>query len=171
MKFIYLVFASTLLWFSAGAQMMPRNEARQQERQVKHADYVKYMDSVIMTRNYRFSPNSYQQQPAGPMRFTYNPDNELVMYKTYMDINIPYVAGFTPPYYLTSLSIVTSDVENYTAVQTKDGWRITFGSFLLTENKYSFTLDVFAVSREATLSVASDVYNTVTYNGTIQGTY
>ena len=77
MKHLYLILVATMIALSAAAQApedestMTReqreqhHEQRVEERAVRHQNELKYMDSVVLSRNYKFVPNSFQQEPAG----------------------------------------------------------------------------------------------------------
>lgn len=175
MKYIYLMAAATMLWFTAGAQtpmqMDSRHAERVQERDLRHKADLQYMDSVVLSRNYKFTPNTFQQQPAGSMHQIYSVLYFVTLNDDYADIDIPYIKGSIAPYYLTVMNYITTDLQGYTAVQTNDGWEISFSTNLYSVNKYTFKFTIYSVTRECVLSISSDLYPTVTYNGSIQGTY
>ena len=129
------------------------------------------MDSVVLSRNFQFNPNQFQQEPAGMMHTIYSIQYMLSIRDNYMDIDIPYIVGSIPPYRMTIINYITFDLQNYTAVQDEDGWTVTFASNLYTANKYTFTLKIYSVTREGVLNVASDLYPTVTYYGSVQAIY
>ena len=84
MKHLYLILVATMIALSAAAQApedestMTReqreqhHEQRVEERAVRHQNELKYMDSVVLSRNYKFVPNSFQQEPAGNMHQIYS---------------------------------------------------------------------------------------------------
>ena len=45
-----------------------RREVREKRRADRIASFEKTMDSVILSRNFQFNPQTMQRQPAGPMR-------------------------------------------------------------------------------------------------------
>ena len=51
-----------------------RREIREKRRAERIAEYEKFMDSLILSRNFQFNPQSMQRQPAGPMRQIMNPE-------------------------------------------------------------------------------------------------
>lgn len=177
MKYIFLMAATALLWFSAGAQtpatgqMDSRHAQRVQERTLRHQSDMKYMDSVVLSKNYKFTPYSFQQQPAGNMHQIYSTLYYLIMTPDYADIDIPYISGSVAPYYLVPMNYITHDIKNYTAVQNKDGWTVSFSTSLYSINNYTFTFTIYSLTRECNLEIASDLYPTVTYSGTIQGIF
>lgn len=177
MKYFILSVAMALSVGFASAQSFPyqqqdsRHAERLEQRKARHAAFIQSMDSTILSRNYRFIPSSFQVEPAGAMRQIYNPQYEVAVRNDYIDVYIPYVKGVVPPYYLTVLNYITYDMNGYTAVQTNDGWTITFTSSLYSINKYLFTFNIYSVSGEATLNISTELYNTVTYYGTILKVY
>ena len=50
-----------------------RREVREKRRADRIASFEKTMDSVILSRNFQFNPQTMQRQPAGPMRQIINP--------------------------------------------------------------------------------------------------
>lgn len=183
MKHLFLILAASMIALSAAAQAPEdesgmtrdqreqRHEQRVEERTVRHQNEQKYMDSVILSRNFKFTPSSFQQEPAGNMHTIYSILYSLSIRSDYMDIDIPYIAGEVPPYHLTILNYITFDMRNYTAVQTDEGWTISFKSNLYSTNTYTFTFQIYSVTREAVLNIASQMYPTVTYFGTLQPIY
>ena len=183
MKLLYLILVATMLALSAAAQApedestMTReqreqhHEQRVEERAVRHQNELKYMDSVVLSRNYKFVPNSFQQEPAGNMHQIYSVLYFLSMRGDYIDIDMPYLVGEVPPYHLTIMNYITFDIQKYTAVQDEDGWTVSFMSNLYSTNTYTFTFKIYSITREAVLTLASQMYPTVTYNGTVQAIY
>jgi len=176
MKYIYLMLAATLIAVSAAAQsprseMESRHEQRVQQREVRHQNDLKFMDSVVLSRNFQFNPERFQQEPAGAMHSIYGIQYMLSIRDDYMDIDMPYIAGSIPPYRLKIINYITFDIQNYTAVQDEDGWTVSFASNLYTGNKYTFTLKIYSITREGVLNIASDAFPTVTYYGSVQAIY
>ena len=101
MKHLYLILVATMIALSAAAQApedestMTRaqreqhHEQRVEERAVRHQNELKYMDSVVLSRNYKFVPNSFQQEPAGNMHQIYSVLYFLSMRGDYMAIDMP----------------------------------------------------------------------------------
>ena len=51
-----------------------RREVREKRRAERIANYTKSMDSLVLSRNFQFNPQTMQRQPAGPMRQIMNPE-------------------------------------------------------------------------------------------------
>ncbi len=152
-------------------QLSPQKQARIARRQARQAEYEHFMDSVIMSHNYRFIPQSFSRQPAGSSQIITNPNCELGVYSDYADIFLPYYKGITPPYRLVLLNTIVNYFNGYTAVQNENGWTITFSSWLYSANDYTFTLDVYSKTGSAQLSVTNTFYNTVSYWGYVTAVY
>jgi hypothetical protein len=135
------------------------------------AAYQRQMDSIIRSQNYQFNPSTMQQQPAGPLRQLLNPNFVVQLYDGSVDICLPYIKGYVPPYYYTLINCVLPSVDNYRAEQTAEGWMITFSSSLFSANDYTFTFEVFSSSGGANLTISSVWYNPVLYIGTITQIY
>ena len=54
-----------------------KREEREKRRADRLAEYTKYMDSLVLSRNFQFNPQTMQQQPAGSMRVISNPNFSL----------------------------------------------------------------------------------------------
>lgn len=144
-----------------------RHKEREQRRAERLAEYERFMDSIVLARNYKFIPSSVQQEPAGPTRLLSNPNYELSVWGSEVDICLPYIKGVTPPYYFVLLNYTLPSVSNYITEQTHDGWNVSFSTTLFSASDYNFTLDIYASSGTATLTIASTWYPDVQYNGSI----
>ncbi|MBQ9138430.1 MAG: DUF4251 domain-containing protein [Alistipes sp.] len=146
-----------------------RHKEREQRRAARLAEYERYMDSIVMARNFKFIPSSVQQEPAGSTRLINNPNYELSVWDTEVDVCLPYIKGVTPPYYFVLLNYTLPSVTGYITEQTRDGWNVSFSTSLFSATTYRFSLDIFSSSGSATLTIASTWYPDVQYNGAIVG--
>ena len=146
-----------------------RHIEREQRRAERQAEYEKYIDSIILARNYQFNPQSMEQQPAGQMRLLNNPNFGIQVWGSEVDIFLPYIKGVTPPYYTVMLNYTMPSVQNYVTEQTQEGWLITFVSSLFSGSDYDFSLEVYTSSGSATLTISSPWYPDVQYIGGISG--
>ena len=151
------------------AQREQRHIEREKRRAARQAEYERYIDSIILARNYQFVPQSMQQQPAGQMRLLNNANFELSVWGAEVDIFMPYIKGVTPPYYTVMLNYTLPSVSNYVTEQTQEGWLVTFGSSLFSGSDYTFSLEVYTATGSATLTIGSPWYSDVQYNGSIIG--
>ncbi len=150
-------------------QREQRHLEREKRRAERQASYERYIDSIVLSRNYQFSPQSMQQQPAGPMRLLNNANFELSVWGSEVDIFMPYIKGVTPPYYTVMLNYTLPSVSNYLTEQTQEGWLVTFGASLFSASGYKFSLEIYTASGSALLTIGSDWYPDVQYNGSISG--
>lgn len=148
-----------------------RREVREKRRAERIANYEKFMDSVILSRNFKFTPQTMQRQPAGPMRQIMNPSFEVNMWDGTADICLPYVKGYVPPYHLSILNYTVSNLKGYTTEQTHEGWMVTFTSSLFSASDYTFTFEIYSRTGGATLTISNPWYNTVQYTGMISRIY
>lgn len=144
-----------------------RHLAREKNRAERLAAYERFMDSIVLARNFKFLPTDIQQEPAGSTRMLYNPNYELSVWDTEVDICLPYIKGVTPPYYFVLLNYTLPSVSRYITEQTKDGWNVSFTSSLFSATEYNFALDIFSASGSATLTISSTWYPDVQYDGSI----
>ena len=148
MKNLFLVMAASLFGLSASAQVLitdaeylSRRTERVEARAARNSADLKRMDSIVMSKGYRFVPDQFQQMPAGVAHTIYNPNFML------------------------------TQVQGYAAVQNSDGWTITFQTDAMTEYTYTFTLTIYSLTQEGVLTVATDQFNTVTYQGTVKALF
>lgn len=144
-------------------------EARQKRRAERLAAYEHHIDSIVLSHNFRFMPETMQQLPAGMMRTLANPHYEITVWNEAVDVCIPFLKGYTPPYYPVVFNYVLPSVDNYYAEQTNDGWNVTFKSTLFSATEYTFTFEIYSRYGGAMLTISSPFYNSVQYNGTILG--
>ncbi len=148
-----------------------RREVREKRRAERLERYEKFMDSLILSRNWQFNPQTMQLQPAGSMRIINNPHYTVGVWDETVDICLPYVKGFVPPYYLTVLNYTVPMVEGYTAEQTAEGWSVSFRSTLFSATTYTFTFEISSKVGGAVLTITNPWYNAVQYTGTISQLY
>ena len=144
-----------------------RHKEREQRRAQRLAEYEHYMDSIILARNFRFLPSTVQQEPAGPTRMLSNPNYELAIWDTEVDICLPYIKGITPPYYFVLLNYTLPSVSNYITEQTHDGWNVSFSTTLFSASDYNFAFEIYSNTGTAVLTISSTWYPDVQYNGSI----
>lgn len=149
------------------AQRTAQQEARQQRRAERLAAYEKFIDSIVIARSFHFVPQTMQQLPGGTMRTLQNPCYEVMVTNSDVDICIPFLKGYTPPYYPVVFNYVLPSVDNYTAVQTDNGWHVSFKSTLFSANDYTFSFEINSHFGGATLIISTPFYNSVQYNGNI----
>ena len=150
-------------------QREQRHSEREQRRAQRQAEYEKYIDSIVLARNYQFSPQSMQQEPAGQMRLLNNPNFGLQVWGSEVDIFLPYIKGVTPPYYTVMFNYTMPSVQKYITEQTQEGWLVTFTSSLFSGSDYDFSLEIYTSSGSATLTISSPWYPDVQYIGGISG--
>ena len=148
-----------------------RKEVREKRRADRIADYEKFMDSVVMSRHFQFNPQTMQRQPAGQMRQIMNPNFEIGVWGDVVDVCIPYIRGYVPPYTLTVINYTLPSVDGYIAEQTSDGWTVSFSSSLFSSGTYTFTFEIYSRMGGATLTVTNPWYSAVQYTGTITALY
>lgn len=148
-----------------------RREEREKRREQRLAEYTRYIDSLILSHNFRFTPQTMQQEPAGTPRIISNPNFSLSMWDSTVDLCLPYIKGFTPPYRYVILNYTLPAVSNLLTEQTSHGWTVSFNSSLFSAQTYTFTLELFSTEGGGTLTISSPWYNSVQYSGTITGLY
>ncbi len=152
-------------------QLSERQQARIERREARRAEYVKFIDSIVMAHSYRFIPQTMQVEPAGQMHTINNAIYELQIQPDFTDIHLPYMRGIMPPYKMVVINTILNSVNDYTVSQTDNGWEITFSSWLYGANNYEFTLEITSTTGNAQLTIENTFYSTVTYWGSILGIY
>lgn len=148
-----------------------RREVREKRRAERIANFEKTMDSIVLSRNFQFNPQTMQRQPAGPMRQIMNPEFNVGVWDGTVDICLPYVKGHVPPYYVTVLNYTVGSLQGYTTEQTHEGWMVTFTTPLFSASEYTFTFEIFSRTGGATLTITNPWYNPVQYSGSITQLY
>lgn len=148
-----------------------KREQRAARRAARIAEYERYIDSVILSRNYEFNPQSIQMQPAGSMRYLSNAVYTMSLWEGDLDVCLPYYVGYVPPYRYVLLNTTVPSIEDYMAVKTDEGWHITFKATLYASSDYTFTLEVNHRYGGATLTIDNLWYNPVQYTGSITRIY
>jgi len=159
--------ATTKTTSDKAQQREQRHIEREKRRAERQAAYERYIDSIVLARNFQFSPQSMQQEPAGQTRLLNNASFELSVWGSEVDIFMPYIKGVTPPYYTVMLNYTMPSVNNYVTEQTQEGWLVTFASSLFSGSDYKFSLEIYTSSGSATLTIASPWYPDVQYVGGI----
>ncbi len=142
-------------------------EQRQQKRAARQAAYEKETDSLVMSRTFQFIPITMQQQIAGPTKTLNNPNFEVGIWGGTIDVFLPYIKGYVPPYHYTILNYTLPKVENYVAEQIDGGWRVSFESSMFSPGTYTFIMDISSRYGGATLTLKNPFYNDVQYTGAI----
>ncbi len=180
MKKLSVILAGMLLCLAAATVIgqkqnltpkQERREIREKRRAQRIAEFEQSMDSTILSRNFKFSPQTMQRQPAGQMRQILNPHFDLQVWDGTVEICLPYIKGYVPPYHVTMLNYTVSSVENYVTEQTSEGWIVTLKSSLYSGSDYTFTLEVYSRTGGAVLTITNPWYSPVQYNGNITRIY
>ena len=151
--------------------MQSNSHAERAARRAERLEELgKAIDSIVLSHNFEFNPQSVQIMPAGQMRFLSNALYTLTVWRGSLDICLPYYVGIVPPYHFVMLNTSTPDIRNYVTQQTEDGWKISFTSNLYATIDYTFTFDIHRYGG-ATLTISNTWYNPVQYTGTITQVY
>ncbi len=183
----YLIISIALLlvgaagWAVIGRSEAPRQrephpksekrEVREQRRAERLASYEKFLDSLVLSRNWQFNPQTMQQMPAGSMRLIQNIHYNVALWNETADVCLPYITGFVPPYSLVVLNYTVPMVENYHAEQTAEGWLVRFTSSLFSASTYTFSFEISSKMGSTILTISNPWYNAVQYAGTISQLY
>lgn len=149
------------------AQREARHKQREENRAQRLAEYERYLDSLVLSRQFQFIPQDIQQQPAGPARQLNNPNFQLAVWGSEVDVCLPYIKGVTPPYYYVVLNYTLPSVSHYLTEQTHEGWVVSFDTSLYSVTDYHFSLNIYTSSGSATLTISTSWYPDVEYDGTI----
>ncbi len=143
-------------------------EVRQQRRAARQAAYEKEVDSLVMSRTFQFKPTTMQQElSTGPMKTLSNPNFEVGIWNGSVDVFLPYIKGYVPPYHYTILNYTLPTINNYTSEQTDGGWRVSFETSMFSAGTYTFIFEISSRYGTTTLTIKNPWYNTVQYSGSI----
>lgn len=148
-----------------------RREQREQRRAERLAAYERMIDSLVLSHNFQFNPQTMQRQPAGPMRTIMNPEFNIGIWGSMADICMPYIKGYTPPYYVTVLNYTIPSLDHFTTEQTHEGWMVSFSSSLFSGTTYTFIFEIYSRTGGAQLTIKNPWYSDVQYSGTISQLY
>ena len=143
------------------------HQQRIEQRAARLAAYERQIDSIIMSRSYRFIPQTMQQLPAGMMRNHNSDMYEVTVMTDAVDEFIPFLKGYVPPYYTVVFNYVLPSVENYHAEKSNNGWQISFQTTLFSATDYTFLFEVSPHYGNVVLTISSPFYNSVQYTGNI----
>ena len=147
------------------------HEERIAHRAERQAEFEKYIDSVVLSHNFEFNPQSVQMLPAGAMLFLSNPNYTVTLWRNSLDVCLPYWVGYTPPYRYVLLNTVTPNIGTIVTKQTDEGWNVSFRVNLYATDEYTFSFDINTHYGGATLTISNVWYNPVQYTGTITRVY
>lgn len=128
------------------------------------------IDSLVLSHNFEFNPQSVQVQPAGQMHMFANANFVTTLWRGTLDICLPYYAGMMPPYRYVVINQVVPYLRDYLTVQTHDGWNVSFKATLNDGNDYTFLYNIYSHGG-ATLTISNTWYSPVQYTGTITKVY
>lgn len=148
-----------------------RRELREQRRAERLASFEKFLDSLVLTRNWQFNPQTMQQLPAGPMRLIQNIHYNVALWNDTCDVCLPYITGYVPPYSLVVLNYTVPMIDDYYAEESAEGWTVRFTSSLFSASTYTFTFEISAKMGSTILTISNPWYNAVQYSGTISQLY
>ena len=148
-------------------QREERHRLREERRAQRLAEYERYVDSLVLSRQFQFIPQDIEQQPAGSVRQLNNPNFQLAVWGSEVDVCLPYIKGVTPPYYYVILNYTLPSVSHYLTEQTHEGWVVSFDTSLYSVADYHFSLNIYPSSGTATLTISTAWYPDVSYDGSI----
>lgn len=153
-------------------QLSAKQQERIARRKARQEAYERYIDSVVLSHNYTFTPSTFSSWPTsgpGGSHIVTNPLVEMRIGEGWADIYLPYYRGFTPPYRLDIINTSIASLNGYVAEQTQDGWHISFSSWLYSANDYTFDLHIYSASGSAQLDLSSTLYPTTSFWGSVRG--
>ena len=148
-----------------------RREAREKRRAARIAEFERTIDSLVLSRNFQFNPQTMQREPTGPMRSILNPEFAVDVWNDTADICLPYIKGYVPPYYVGVLNYTVGGLQDYLTEQTSEGWIVTFKTSLFSASDYTFHFEIFSRTGGAVLTITNSWYQPVQYNGSISQIY
>ena len=146
------------------------HEERAERRAKRLAEDAKLIDSIVLSHNFEFNPQSVQLQPAGPLNLLSNANYTVFVWRGSLDICLPYYTGIVPPYRYVLLNTGTPNISDYITTQTDYGWTVSFKATLYATDEYTFLFEIYSHGG-ATLTITNTWYNPVQYMGTISQIY
>lgn len=146
------------------------HQERVEHRAARMAALEQQIDSLVLSHNFEFNPQTLQIQPAGQMQMFANANFTTTIWHGTLDVCLPYYIGSVPPYRYVVLNQVVPYLKNYLTVEMDYGWRVSFNATLEDGIDYTFTYEIYSHGG-ATLSISNSWYSTVQYTGTITKIY
>lgn len=146
------------------------HEERAERRAKRLAEDAKLIDSIVLSHNFEFNPQSVQLQPAGPLNLLSNANYTVFVWRGSLDICLPYYTGIVPPYRYVLLNTGTPNISDYVTTQTDYGWTVSFKATLYATDEYTFLFEIYSHGG-ANLTITNTWYNPVQYMGTISQIY
>ncbi|MBR4995193.1 MAG: DUF4251 domain-containing protein [Alistipes sp.] len=183
MKRLYLIFACILFCTYCGPNVQRvaaqtnhhytnlSHEERIERREQRIAEYEHFIDSLVLSRNFEFNPQTVQQLPAGGTVLLSNPTYTVTLWRGSVDVCIPYYVGYVPPYRYILINTVVPNVNNVQIHQTATGWNVEFKCSLYATGEYTFVFDIDSRNGGATLTISYPWYSPVQYTGTLSKVY
>lgn len=180
MKYLLLFIATAWCYSGIGTESTKKSQydnpahlARVEARAVRHASYIRHIDSLVLSHDFTFKPSSFQREPAGFPQEIHNPLFGVGIFDGFIDVDIPFMKGIAPPYSLVHINYTLSQVlyNNYKAVQDNDGWVVSFATDFFGSDTYIFSMKIYSLSGAAELTVSNITYGTMTYSGSIVAHY
>ena len=109
--------------FEAIAQQAPSeaaklsHEERAARRAERLAEFERTIDSVVMSHNFQFNPQSVEMLPAGSTQFLMNPNYMVTVLRGSVDVCLPYYTGYTPPYRYVLLNTGSPSLTDFVTQQ------------------------------------------------------
>lgn len=147
-----------------------KHEERIEHRAERLAAYEQQVDSLVLSHNFEFNPQTVQVQPAGPLRMFANANFTVIVWRGSLDVCLPYYTGMVPPYRYVVMNTGSPYLKNYLTVQTHEGWQVSFNTTFEDGIDYTFTFDIYSHGG-ATLTITNSWYSPVQYTGTISKIY
>lgn len=147
-----------------------KHEERIEHRAQRLAALEAQIDSIVLSHNFQFNPQSMQIQPAGQLHMFANANFMTTVWRGTLDVCLPYFIGSVPPYRYVIVNQVSPLLRNYLTVETHYGWQVSFSTTLNDGYDYTFTYDIYSHGG-ATLTITNTWYNPVQYTGTITKIY
>jgi hypothetical protein len=141
-----------------------RRSLRAEARQERYARETRYIDSLVLSKDWQFTPITISQF-AGPTQSIFR-NYYVEMFNNSVQVYLPYYKGYVNQY-LTILNFDIWQPENYSIEKSTDGWHVVFSGTDFTGNTYTFDFNISTPSGQVELELRSTFYNTVSYSGSI----
>lgn len=139
---------------------------RIEHRKLKQQQFSANIDSLVLSHNFTFLPNSMQELPGGYSQLIYNQLYYIGVFKDHVEVHVPTIRGHVVQY-MEMLNFDAVDVKNYQVSKTQFGWSISFNVMSDSGANLAVSLMVYTLTGEAVLNLLT-LSNTVRYVGSIQ---
>lgn len=140
-------------------EVTPSMRASQRRAAIKD-NYVAWVDSLILSKNYSIYPCTFKEMPGGHSRRIYTDFYYVAVEDTAIVVHLP--LEHTAIKSIETINFDTLPIQNYQVLRTNSGWQINF-NVTYNNKEYTFCIEVSSLTGEVVMTMSKENL-TVRYN-------